>query len=381
MKDGMEKRLVLEDSEGRVVRAYAWQGQTAQVIRRSDTRRLEVLLNTEDLESKKIAFEKLGQISSSELSNKPFLIGKLGHLKLVEDIQVLSTDLPSEKENEKRWHRILATVFILAMLFIGLLQLRPNTYSEAMEESLKQQVVKIVKRTPPKPKVDPTLQMNSQPQETTVTKTKTTQSLKRMGALAALGSLSKSKQHSGLNLNAANTTAGPGLGGTQGSGGVQTSLYAKGVVAAPLGAGGNIQGSGGYGTKGKGGGQAGYGQMSLIGAAGNNAIPLTQEATVAAGLDRDMIAAVINRNSGQIRFCYEQGLQGNPSLNGRVAVDFTIGGNGLVKIAGIESSSINSKIIEDCILLRLKTWKFPLPQGGVDVKVSYPFVLRRAGQS
>ncbi|RYZ78956.1 MAG: AgmX/PglI C-terminal domain-containing protein [Proteobacteria bacterium] len=42
--------------------------------------------------------------------------------------------------------------------------------------------------------------------------------------------------------------------------------------------------------------------------------------------------------------------------------------------------SMNSKIIEDCIVMRLKTWQFPLPQGGVDVKVSYPFVLRRAGQ-
>jgi hypothetical protein len=31
-------------------------------------------------------------------------------------------------------------------------------------------------------------------------------------------------------------------------------------------------------------------------------------------------------------------------------------------------------------MMRLKTWKFPLPEGGVDVKVSYPFILRRAGQ-
>ena len=98
------------------------------------------------------------------------------------------------------------------------------------------------------------------------------------------------------------------------------------------------------------------------------------------GLDRDAIAAVVARNMGQIRFCYEQALQGEPGLNGRVAVDFTIGGNGLVKMAGIENSTLGSKIVEDCILARLKSWKFPLPENGVDVKVSYPFVLRRAGQ-
>jgi hypothetical protein len=107
---------------------------------------------------------------------------------------------------------------------------------------------------------------------------------------------------------------------------------------------------------------------------------LVQEASVETGLDRDQIAAVINKNLGQVRFCYEQGLQADPNLNGRVAVAFTIGGNGLVKTAGMDSSTMNSKIIEDCIVMRLKTWQFPLPQGGVDVKVTYPFVLRRAGQ-
>ncbi|MGZ3745467.1 MAG: AgmX/PglI C-terminal domain-containing protein, partial [Pseudobdellovibrionaceae bacterium] len=169
-------------------------------------------------------------------------------------------------------------------------------------------------------------------------------------------------------------------GGSQGSGGVQTSLYAKGVVAAPLGVGGNIQGAGGYGTKGKGGGHAGYGKLSLVGSAETSSITLNQEASAASGLDRDQIAAVINKNLGQVRFCYEQGLQGDPNLSGRVAIAFVIGGNGGIKTAQIENSTLASKAIEDCILMRLKTWQFPLPQGGVDVKVAYPFVLRRAGQ-
>ncbi len=101
---------------------------------------------------------------------------------------------------------------------------------------------------------------------------------------------------------------------------------------------------------------------------------------MASGLDRDQIAEVINRNLGQIRFCYEQGLQGDPRLNGRVAVDFTIGGNGLVKSASVENTTLNSKMVEDCITMRVKSWKFPIPQGKVDVKVTYPFVLRRTGQ-
>ncbi len=376
----MEKRLVLEDSNGTVLRAYGWRGEPLQVIRRSDTRRLEVVPSTEHLEKKKIAFEKLGEVKREELENKPFLVGKLGHLRIVEDIKATLKDEDRQKaENQNRLYWIFALLVLMAVSFLGVIRSMEPQVSK-LEESLKQEVVKIVKAIPPKQKVEMAPTMNKV-QTTAETKTaKTTTSLKRMGALAALGSLNSGKQKGGLDLGAVNTTAGPGLGGTQGSGGVQTSLYGKGIASAPLGAGNNIQGAGGYGTKGKGGGQAGYGKLSLIGSAGTDPIPLAQEASVASGLDRDAIAAVIQKNLGQVRFCYEQGLQGDAALNGRVAVDFTIGGNGLVKAASVGNSSLNSKIVEDCIVMRLKTWKFPLPQGGVDVKVSYPFVLRRAGQ-
>jgi hypothetical protein len=315
-----------------------------------------------------------------DLQSKPFLVGKLGHLKLVEEVGATLKDEAREQESERRWYMILASMLLLTVLFMSFVRTLP-TMTEKMEQNLKQEVVKIIKMNPPKPKVEMQKIQDARPTEAVPTKTvKTTNTLKRMGALAVLGSLSKGKQRGGVDLGAVNTSAGPGLGGTQGSGGVQTSLYGKGVVAAPVGVGGNIQGAGGYGTKGKGGGQAGYGKLSLVGSAGTSSMALAQEATVATGLDRDAIAAVINRNLGQVRFCYEQGLQGDPNLNGRVAVAFTIGGNGAVKAANVDSTTINSKAIEDCIVMRLKTWQFPLPQGGVDVKVTYPFVLRRAGQ-
>jgi hypothetical protein len=378
----MEKRLVLEDSKGTVLRGYQWNGEPVQVIRRGDTRRLEVVSSTEYLSKKKIPFESLGKFSQADLEKKPFLVGELGHLKMVESVGAIQKDEEESTESERRWYLILAATLLLSACLLGYIRTLP-LMTPKMEQNLKQEVVKIIKNMPPKPKMAETKMMTQTPQETAEPvkpATKTTTTLKRMGALAALGSLKNGKQKGGIDLGAVNTSAGPGLGGTQGSGGVQTSLYGKGITSAPLGAGNNIQGAGGYGTKGKGGGQAGYGKLSLVGSAGASPIALVQEASVESGLDRDQIAAVINKNLGQVRFCYEQGLQGDPNLNGRVAVGFTIGGNGLVKTAGIDSTTMNSKIIEDCIMMRLKTWQFPLPQGGVDVKVSYPFVLRRTGQ-
>ncbi|MCX7674839.1 MAG: TonB family protein, partial [Bdellovibrionaceae bacterium] len=110
------------------------------------------------------------------------------------------------------------------------------------------------------------------------------------------------------------------------------------------------------------------------------ALPVGLESQSSAGLDRDQIAAVVAQNSSQVRFCYEQGLQENPGLAGRVTVDFVIGGNGLVKSARVSSSTLNDSSVENCIVQRLRSWKFPVPDGGVDVQVSYPFTLRRAGQ-
>ncbi|MEK6773931.1 MAG: AgmX/PglI C-terminal domain-containing protein [Bdellovibrionota bacterium] len=374
----MEKHLILEDLNGQVLRTFHWDKKPVQVIRRGDSKRLELVSSLEHLKKKKIKFENLGTISTSDLSNGPFFVGQMGHLRLVDSVGPVEIDVALAKENRKSWQLtlLLGAILVASVLFIAN---STSQMSPRMEEELRQQVVKIMNRVRV---VTPKVIQHSKIDTESVKKNIVNKSvsLKRMGALSVLGSLNSSKQRGGLNLNAANTTAGPGLGGTEGSGGVQTSLYAKGLTSAPLGAGGNIQGAGGYGTKGKGGGQAGYGKLSLTGATGATMLPLGQDAVATKGLDRDQIAAVIQKNSGQVRFCYEQGLQSDPQLNGRVAVDFVIGGNGFIKSAAVSNTTLNAKGIEDCILMRLKTWKFPLPDGGVDVKVEYPFVLRRAGQ-
>lgn len=372
----MEQKLVLQDVDGKVVRAFQWSGNAVQVVRRKDTRRLELIDSVTDLEEQNIPFENLGQLDKESLSQKPLLVGQLGHLKFVEKVEATELNSVNPDENKKIWRRILLVVGLFSVSLLGILKLVPHE-TPKHDEELKQQVVKIVKNIAKKEATPQPRGTVSDDKPKPVTKNV---SVKRMGALSALGSLKNSLQKSGLNLGAAQTTAGPGLGGTAGSGGTQTSVYAKGITSAPLGAGGNVQGAGGYGTKGKGGGQAGYGTLSLVGSTGASPVPLGAEANVAQGLDRDQIAAVINRNLGQVRFCYEQGLQSDAALNGRVSVDFVIGGNGLVKAANIGGTSLNSKAVEECLVLRLKTWKFPLPEGGVDVKVSYPFVLRRTGQ-
>jgi hypothetical protein len=373
--------LILENKDGEVIRTFLFNGNQAHVIQRSDTKRLEVLGSLEDLYQKKIKFNELGQIRRENLDQLDFAIPGLGKIKNAsEKIRIVKDPEPSEDTNSL-WYAIFLLTFVTFVGFLAFL-FNQAPMTDALEQELRQEVVKLIQKVQVKPVVPKTEVTNNQKTETAkpVKPVIAPGAVKRMGALGVLGSLKNSPNKGGLNLGAAQTTAGPGLGGNAGSGGVQTNMYAKGLVGAPLGAGANVKGAGGYGTKGKGGGQAGYGNTSLIGSTGGTSVALASEATSGGGLDRDAIAAVIQRNIGQVRFCYEQALQGAPDLNGRVSVDFVIGGSGQVKTAGIGSTSLNSKAVEDCILLRLKSWKFPLPENGVDVKVSYPFVLRRSGQ-
>ena len=370
-------KLILENPEGKAVRTFLVEGDEAHVVSRQDTRRLELHMSLESLDAKKIRYEALGLVGKGKTE---LAIESRGRLRVIEQVSEIEKNDGVKTESPRLWILSLTLMIASFASFLNYILNRPVETAK-IEQELKQQVVKIVKQIQPKKTVQTaTIQDNRSVEVKEKAVTRKTASIKRMGALSVLGSLKSGKQKGGLNLGAVNTTAGPGLGGTQGSGGVQTTLYGKGLVAAPLGAGSNMQGGGGYGTKGKGGGQAGYGKMSLIGSAGTAPIPLGREAIIEGGLDRDLIDDVIKRNMGQVRFCYEQGLQGDPALGGRVAVRFVIGSNGQVATAGVESTSLNSKLVEDCIIMRLKSWKFPLPQGGVDVKVSYPFVLRRAGQ-
>lgn len=378
------QRFAFENLDGVQVRTFAVPANSADqltVIRRKDSRRIELVYSTDALAKRKVAFDTLGTVSTADLKAGSVLIAGVGRLAPLSAASVVIKNEAPRNESPVTWKRSLVSVFLLMAVFMGGILSLPRE-NPKQEEELKQQVVQIIKQIKVKPQpvranvADSRVETPQQVQQP-VNKAA---SIKRMGALAVFGQMKNGSQKGGVNLGAVNTTAGPGLGGNAGSGGVQTSIYGKGLVAAPLGAGGNMQGGGGYGTKGKGGGQAGYGQISLVGSAGTAPIPLGREAIIGGGLDRDLIADVINRNLGQIRFCYEQGLQGDPALAGRVAVDFTIGGNGQVKVANVGSTTLNSKLVEDCILLRLKTWKFPLPEGGADVKVSYPFALRRTGQ-
>lgn len=170
---------------------------------------------------------------------------------------------------------------------------------------------------------------------------------------------------------------GPQVGDAGGFGGL--GLRGTGTGG---GGSGNTIGIGGIGTKGIGGGLGGYG--SGVGGLGGkkkaNVAISDGESTIQGSLDKELIRQVIQRNMGQIRYCYEKELQRKPDLAGKVVIRFEISPKGNVPNAKLHvGSTLRDAALSECITVRIRNWRFPEPKGGGKVIVTYPFVFKSAG--
>lgn len=131
-------------------------------------------------------------------------------------------------------------------------------------------------------------------------------------------------------------------------------------------------------TVGRGGGRNASGMGGLAaGSTGSAGVGLIEEeGEITGGLDREVIAQYIKTQLGQILYCYERQLSANPDLFGKVAVKFTIGASGAVEKQLIGDTTLKNATVEGCILNRVAAWKFPTPQGGTKVLVTYPFLFK-----
>lgn len=414
-------QVILENQSGEVVRTFRLLKDRNFLIQRHDLGRIEVIEDLNDLDSD--SYSLIQEFSVSQLQSKSVPISTYGHLKLVPRAGRVSPSVELTEESDEGFKTILKWTAAAHLILLLLIWVSHQLISRSVPDE-EETLVKIVEpqNTKIKPFV-PTVNVSShkikrrhKAQKVTHRKVKPKRHFKKVvkrkikarrhrvkvaaksrsnlkskkhspvtlnqvGALGVLGSLNrKGQRQGGLDLNRMKTSAGAGKGGLGGSGGMQTTMYGKGLVNHPLGPGRKAHGAGGYGTRGKGGGQAGYGRISLAGSSNAYFQPLEDQASVMGGLDRDQVAAVIRRHIGQIVYCYESGLQVQPKLKGRVSVRFNINPHGTVNMAKVAHTSLRSSRVESCIVKRLRSWKFPRPVGQVNVKVTYPFVLRRVSQ-
>jgi hypothetical protein len=199
-------------------------------------------------------------------------------------------------------------------------------------------------------------------------------SIRNSGLSQLIGKIAKRANKQGIMIGASGVSADQQAGRALYS--VGTSLKGGGGTASKEGA----FRLGGVATAGRSGGIGSGvkdGTAMAGGAVGTGNVAMLEEETVIeGGLDKDAIAEVIKRNIGQIRYCYERQLSADPNLYGKVSVRFVINAAGAVLEPKIDASSMKSSMVEGCIVRRLASWKFPLPKGGTEVRVSYPFMFK-----
>lgn len=91
-------------------------------------------------------------------------------------------------------------------------------------------------------------------------------------------------------------------------------------------------------------------------------------------IDKGSVSKVFRRRRGAIRHCYERALKSNSSVKGKVSIRFTIGTVGRVTSAKVTTNSTGNGSIGDCIIGKVRSWKFPPATGG-SVTFTHTFVL------
>jgi len=167
---------------------------------------------------------------------------------------------------------------------------------------------------------------------------------------------------------------------------------AAGVGVAQVGAGGTLRQRSGGGT---GSGQQGLGSLSRAG--GSETTAGRAEGTVvkereihgslklgdgggdiggAGEFDSNLVIAKIRSRLGGIRACYERELRKNPTLAGKVTIEFAIEERGNVSGVKVAENTTGDAAVGECVaneIKRIPTFN-PGPEGG-KVVFSYPFVF------
>jgi len=111
------------------------------------------------------------------------------------------------------------------------------------------------------------------------------------------------------------------------------------------------------------------------------------KAAPASPADEASIQQVVRAHRGQLRACYESALVGSPGLEGTLVFGWSITKAGTFGDGCVTSSAFKSDFLPQrtpqqdhelwsCVSAAIRGWRFPSPQGGEKIEVSYPFVFR-----
>lgn len=130
-------------------------------------------------------------------------------------------------------------------------------------------------------------------------------------------------------------------------------------------------------TSGRGSGEIGYGNQGLGGREGVKVQLGGSEEEFEGTIDREAIRRVIAHHMRAIKACYQQALNRDPALFGKIVMAFEIGGAGQAQNVKpvMSRSTLQSREVADCLVSRFARMKFPTPPQGQVPEVTFPFVF------
>ncbi len=160
------------------------------------------------------------------------------------------------------------------------------------------------------------------------------------------------------------TTSGKGKGGLGGKGGSKRGGKSVGIG----GLGGRVSGPGKVSTGGK---VVEKVPKAIVKKAGGTKIDGTLKASA--------VARVLRRGMRALKSCYQRALKRNPKLSGKITVILTIGSTGKVSRVEIDKDSVGDSAVTSCIKSFSKRWRFPPPDDGDSVEVSFSVGFQSSG--
>lgn len=335
-------------------------------------------INTQD---KALKIQALAGCEVKESGTSWELKTPMGVFNISEILGAQISPLLDNRKDENSWmDKLLPLVFIATFIFgvFYLSKYKPVKVA-IVEEILEPITVKLekVRTVKIEQMINPTIATS----ETVKTVTSKQAVQRNLGFLGMVGSKDLSKVVGGVPQNLKVATAGAGPGGDAGSGGEVLTGLGKGLRKTTVGNSG-VQGLGGIGTKGAGGGAGGYGNTLVASGEGKgiSAIAVSNnDMILEGGISRYAINATIAKYLNQVRRCYEAELKNRPEIQGLVEMSFEINATGRLNYSRVNKTTLESPPVESCISSKMMDWQFPLPKGGVNVPVKYPFMLRPVG--
>lgn len=90
----------------------------------------------------------------------------------------------------------------------------------------------------------------------------------------------------------------------------------------------------------------------------------------------EQISTVAQAHDAEVRHCFASELAHRPDVAGTIRLRFTIGLDGTVSGATIDSDDIHVPAVSECLMARIATWTFPAPTTGAPATVTHAFALR-----